>query len=264
MKLTGSQFSQLQQALLNAYTTKNELSQMVRIELDENLAAIASDDNLTSTVFNLIGWAERTGKIIALIEGAQSSNPGNDKLNQWIDVHGSTLDAKPGSDDDEDHQTSQDDAPWWSQVNDERVGGVDLGDTDGDVIIASVGAGSSGIAIGKNIQQQIYNAVGEPAPDDAAKIAEKFKLLTTALSSVDEQVRQMVEFQLGLLEGELSKTADDQTPSGSTITQVGDWLLDNAPQLTQELTSLFRLPTVGKVLAKTGEPTIEWVRNRFG
>ena len=37
---------------------------------------------------------------------------------------------------------------------------------------------------------------------------------------------QMAEFQIQLLEGELTKTEEDQTPSANTIIQIGDWLLD--------------------------------------
>jgi len=63
---------------------------------------------------------------------------------------------------------------------------------------------------------------------------------------------------------ELSKTDKDETPSASTITQVGDWLLDNIPSIAESLTSLFATPAVGKIVGKAGEAAIKWVRQRFG
>ena len=74
----------------------------------------------------------------------------------------------------------------------------------------------------------------------------------------------MAEFQLKLLQGELTKTDKDETPSASTITQVGDWLLDNIPSIAESLTSLFATPVVGKIVGKAGEVAVKWVKQRFG
>jgi hypothetical protein len=81
---------------------------------------------------------------------------------------------------------------------------------------------------------------------------------------LDANTAKMAEFQLKLLRGELTKTEKDEKPSASTITQVGDWLLESVPQIAEPLTSLFATPAVGKVMGKAGETAIDWVRQRFG
>ena len=77
MALTGQQIKQLQQALLDAFPSKALLEMMVRIELDEQLDAIAYGDNQTVIVYKLITWAERTGSVHALIAGAAAANGRN-------------------------------------------------------------------------------------------------------------------------------------------------------------------------------------------
>ncbi|MFN8466060.1 MAG: effector-associated domain EAD1-containing protein [Caldilineaceae bacterium] len=76
MALRGAQILQFQEALLSAYDGPG-LAQMVRIRLDEDLAAVAGGANLSETVFNLILWAERTGRTEELVVGASASNPQN-------------------------------------------------------------------------------------------------------------------------------------------------------------------------------------------
>lgn len=264
MKLNGDQLGQLQQALLSSYYSEGELSQMVRMQLDQNLAAIADGDNLGGTVFKLIGWAERTGNLKKLVEGAQEHNPGNAELKLWIDTHGDALDAEPTLDASPVNSNQPPtNTPWWNQVGDNSIGGLDIDTNGGDVIIANIGPGSKNVAVGKNITQQIYAALGEPTPDDAQIIAEQFEALAANLQNVQEQTRSIAEMQLDLLKGELSKTDEAETPSASTITKVGDWLLGNAPELVEDLTTLFGLPAVGKVLGKAGEAAINWARGRF-
>ena len=77
MALTGQQIKQLQQALLDAFPSKALLEMMVRIELDEQLDAIAYGDNQTVIVYKLITWAERTGSVRAMIAGAAAANGRN-------------------------------------------------------------------------------------------------------------------------------------------------------------------------------------------
>ena len=66
-------------SLLDAYD-EGSLRQMVRFQLDEHLDLIAGGGNLSQVVFNLIAWAERTGRIAELIVKAQAYNPGNARL----------------------------------------------------------------------------------------------------------------------------------------------------------------------------------------
>ena len=76
MALRGAQILQFQEALLSAYDGPG-LAQMVRIRLDEDLAAVAGGGNLSEVVFNLILWAERMGRTEELVVGASANNPQN-------------------------------------------------------------------------------------------------------------------------------------------------------------------------------------------
>ena len=81
--LTGPQVDQLQKALLSAFPSYSKLEQMVRVELGQSLATIASaQTNLIEVTFNLIKWAEAHNKIGTLIAGAQHANPDNEMLGE--------------------------------------------------------------------------------------------------------------------------------------------------------------------------------------
>ena len=79
MPLSGDQFKRIQEALLDAYDEPS-LRRMVRTRLDITLDHVAGGGNLSEIVFNLIGWAERTGNVQALIDAATVDNPGNPAL----------------------------------------------------------------------------------------------------------------------------------------------------------------------------------------
>ena len=148
---------------------------------------------------------------------------------------------------------------WWDKIP---------AQAGGDVILGEVGAGAHGVAIGKNITQSVYDMLGAPAPGDKQIIDQSMASVMTALQQMqgqlDANTAKMAEFQLKLLHGELAKTEKDAKPSASTITQVGDWLLDSVPQIAEVLTSLFATPAVGKVVGKAGEIAVAWVKQRFG
>ncbi len=155
--------------------------------------------------------------------------------------------------------TTEKNPAWWDKIP-AQVGG--------DVIIGQVGAGARGVAVGKNITQTLYDMLGEPLPGDKQIIDQRMAVVMTALQQMqgqlDANTAKMAEFQLKLLHGELAKTEKDDKPSASTITQVGDWLLDSVPQIAEVLTSLFATPAVGKVVGKAGEVAVGWVKQRFG
>jgi hypothetical protein len=155
--------------------------------------------------------------------------------------------------------TTEKNQAWWDKIP-AQVGG--------DVIIGQVGAGARGVAVGKNITQTLYDMLGEPLPGDKQIIDQRMAVVMTALQQMqgqlDANTAKMAEFQLKLLHGELAKTEKDDKPSASTITQVGDWLLDSVPQIAEVLTSLFATPAVGKVVGKAGEVAVGWVKQRFG
>lgn len=80
MPLTGYQYRQLTDALLDAFPRRDKLEQMVRFRLDKNLTAIALGNDLTEIVFKLIQTAEAEGWTAQLVAGARESNPGNPHL----------------------------------------------------------------------------------------------------------------------------------------------------------------------------------------
>jgi hypothetical protein len=155
--------------------------------------------------------------------------------------------------------TQEKNQAWWDKLP------VQAG---GDVIVGQVGAGARGVAIGKNITQSVYDMLGAPTPGDKQIIDQSMASVMTALQQMqgqlDANTAKMAEFQLKLLHGELAKTEEDEKPSASTITQVGDWLVDSVPQIGQVLASLFATPAVGKVVGKAGEVAVVWVKQRFG
>jgi hypothetical protein len=81
MKLDNRQFAQLQAALLHSFD-RDALRMMVRLQLNENLDAVAGNDDLTTVVFDLITWAERTNRVGDLVNGALAANPANPELQQ--------------------------------------------------------------------------------------------------------------------------------------------------------------------------------------
>jgi hypothetical protein len=148
--------------------------------------------------------------------------------------------------------------PWWEQLPPQA---------GGDVIIAEIGAGASGVAVGKGITQTIMTVLGPIQPNDKTVIEQKFTQLLDALkqpkADTNAQTIAMAEFQLQLLKGELTKTGEDEVPSANTLTQVGDWLLNNVPQIAEILAGLFATPAVGKVVGKAGSIAVDWVKRRF-
>jgi len=155
--------------------------------------------------------------------------------------------------------TQEKNQAWWDKLP---------AQAGGDVIIGVLGAGARGVAVGKNITLSVYDVLGAPTPDDKQIIDQSMAAVITALQQMqgqlDANTAKMAEFQLKLLHSELAKTEKDEKPSASTITQVGDWLLDSVPQIAEVLTSLFATPAVGKVVGKAGEVAVGWVKQRFG
>lgn len=82
VKLNGTQFEEFFNALLSAFDYE-ELSLMLRIHLDANLSAVAKTGRLEVTVFSLIEWAQRTGNLDRLLDGALACNPSNQQLRSF-------------------------------------------------------------------------------------------------------------------------------------------------------------------------------------
>jgi len=155
----------------------------------------------------------------------------------------------------------------WDKLGGAQAG-IETGETGGDVIIATIGAGVRNVAVGKNITQQIYEVLGEPTPDDATVIAQQFDQLKQTLTGLQDDVDaakiNVAEIRIEQLEDELSDTDEDATPRAKTIIKAGDWLLDNMPDIAEALAGLFATPAVGRVVGKAGEVAVDWVKARFG
>ncbi len=83
-ELRGKQLQAALQALLSAYPSEAELTHMVFIHLDENLAAVAGGGNLKDKIFNLLEWARMRGRLTELLQGAVDGNPGSVDLQELI------------------------------------------------------------------------------------------------------------------------------------------------------------------------------------
>jgi hypothetical protein len=155
---------------------------------------------------------------------------------------------------------------WWDQLP-ETIGDFSAGDIQGDVIIASVGAGAHNVAIGKNITQLVYDTLGEPAADDHKMIEEELTRTRSSLASLTEgmgsSTAAMAQGIFAQIEAELLKTGEDEKPNAAVLTQMGDLLLNSIPPMAEVLAGLFATPAVGRVVGKAGEAAVKWVRGRF-
>ena len=77
MALTSQQIELIQQALLSGFPTRDHLTMLLRMKLDVALDAVAEADDNTLRTFKIITWAERTGNVRRLIDGAFAQVPGN-------------------------------------------------------------------------------------------------------------------------------------------------------------------------------------------
>jgi hypothetical protein len=85
--LTGAQYQQFMEALLDAYT-EQRLTEMVRFRLEKRLPTIASGSDFREIVFKLIDVAEAEGWTERLIVAARESIPGNPKLLTFAEQFG--------------------------------------------------------------------------------------------------------------------------------------------------------------------------------
>lgn len=154
---------------------------------------------------------------------------------------------------------------WWDQLP-ANLSGFETGDIGGSLIIGTAGAGARNVAVGQHFVQINNDQLGPPTPDDKAIIQAHVQRISAALdaAAIDARTLGRAEANLETLENELTKTGEGEQPDANTITRVGDWMLDNVPELVQALSELFGLPAVGRVLSKAGEGALQWVRQRFG
>lgn len=81
MNLTGPQFKQLHEALLDAFRSRAELDRLALFQLGENLARWAAVTTpLSDTAFQLIQWAAAHDRLSDLILGAHRENRDNQQV----------------------------------------------------------------------------------------------------------------------------------------------------------------------------------------
>ena len=91
LELSGAQQRQLRDALIDAFPSWSDLSQMLRFQLDENLAAVAAESKGLNTVaFELVGWARARGLLADLIVAARNEQPRNPRVKALNDLLGFT------------------------------------------------------------------------------------------------------------------------------------------------------------------------------
>ena len=244
---------------LGEYFSEDELRTLCfEMEVDyESLPAVGKANKARELIIHL----ERLKRIPELIEQCRKQRPGI----PWEDTPGTSkatsTDASVVAPEQSLAEKPMPDPRALASWESELATGA-----RGDVIIASIGNGNKNLAVGKQISQIVQE--GAPGPGDRQVIEQKLAAVTAALGATQGQLdaarAMMADFQLKLLAGELIKTEDAAVPSASTITQVGDWLLDNVPQIAEALASLFVTPAVGKVIGKAGEAAAQWVSRRFG
>ena len=87
VQLTPQQSKTLFDALLDAFPSFAVLERMVRFGLNENLHAVAGVGDLNDIVFRLLAWAQAQGRLTDLVTEASKANPGNSKLQAWVQNH---------------------------------------------------------------------------------------------------------------------------------------------------------------------------------
>lgn len=117
---------------------------MLRLGLDASLEAITSGPTDSDAVFDVIEWAERSDQVSALIGAAVEHNGQNTAL-----------------------QKLQRDAASWFAPPSAALGNTaappaapPVCHAGGDVIIATIGADTKNVAVGKNVTQ----FTGDPQP----------------------------------------------------------------------------------------------------
>ncbi len=142
--------------------------------------------------------------------------------------------------------------PWWDQFPP----------------LAHTGSPAQNSGEEQDIQERAAAALGPLTPADKQVIAQRLSNLSAYLGKVrthvDGLTASMAEHKFRLLRGELSKTDEAESPNAGTITQTGDWLLDNVPALADPLVRMFADPAVAKVLVHAGPGAIAWAQQRLG
>ena len=80
MPLSGADFKELIEALLEAFPDRLDLAKMLWVGLEKHLNAIANTNSLEGDLFLLVQKADAQGWTERLVEAAKVANPGNERL----------------------------------------------------------------------------------------------------------------------------------------------------------------------------------------
>jgi hypothetical protein len=84
--LSGAQLGELQRILVQVFD-REQLTQLLRVRLDEDLDAVAGDGPRGDVVFRLIEWAERVGRTEELVRAAVEAAPRSQELKDFAAVY---------------------------------------------------------------------------------------------------------------------------------------------------------------------------------
>lgn len=147
----------------------------------------------------------------------------------------------------------------WLDRLDPKMLGIE---SKGDIISISIGDNASQVAAGKNITQSINHAVGEPEPGDEAAVSAALDSFKAEFAQIQSQLSDMQKYvgqdKIATIERQLTEQKD--SPSGDLIREAGGWLLENVPDIGEVLLSLFMPAPVGRIVARTGEATVKWLK----
>lgn len=119
-----------------------------------------------------------------------------------------------------------------------------------------------------DLQARVTALLGPLTPDDRRVIEQRLgnlgAYLTKARAELDGMTASIAQHKFRLLRDELSKTDENQRPNAVTITQTGDWLLENVPALGDSLVRAFADPALGKVIGRAGPIAVAWTQQRLG
>ena len=80
MNLTGPQYQQLRDALIDAFPQEQRLINVLKFRLNKDFFRFKRGSDYEAVVFNLIEDAQAQGWLYKLVSSARESNPGNSKL----------------------------------------------------------------------------------------------------------------------------------------------------------------------------------------
>lgn len=81
MAISGALYKRVTEAIIAAFGSPSALEKALFIATDLKLNEISSyDANLTTRTYELVGWADSQGRLIEVVQGLRSQNPGNRQL----------------------------------------------------------------------------------------------------------------------------------------------------------------------------------------